>query len=326
MDAEPRGHHDGAGPDQLLDAVGPDERDERVDLGLGAGHLDDDRPVGQVDDPAARQLDELEDLGPVRVGRPDLHQRQLLLDGRLGGDVLDLEHVDQPVELLGRLLDRDVVAVEGDRHPADVRLVGVADRERVDVEVARPHQARHPVQDARLVEDDRDQDVAAGLAAARQGPRRGRRACGGPRAPPSAPGRSLPVRARIGAHSSAPPHFSIRSDRPLPAGIIGKTFCSSAISNQTSAGPSTAWAARIASSTSSGVRARNAGIPKRRRASAKSGPGQVRRVVVAGVDDLLPLPDHPELLVVEEGDLDRDPVLRRGSSAPGRSSGSRRRR
>ena len=66
MDPDAAGHHDGAGPDQLLDAVGPDERDERVDLGLGAGHLHDDRAVGQVDDPAARQLDELEDLGPVR--------------------------------------------------------------------------------------------------------------------------------------------------------------------------------------------------------------------------------------------------------------------
>ena len=52
------GHHDGAGADQFLDAVGPDQRDERVDLGLGAGHLDDDRPIGQVHDPAARQLDE----------------------------------------------------------------------------------------------------------------------------------------------------------------------------------------------------------------------------------------------------------------------------
>ena len=42
-----------------------DEGDERVDLGLGAGHLDDDRLAGEVDDAALRQLDELEDLGPV---------------------------------------------------------------------------------------------------------------------------------------------------------------------------------------------------------------------------------------------------------------------
>ncbi len=116
------------------------------------------------------------------------------------------------------------------------------------------------------------------------------------------------VRARVAAHSSAPSQVSIRSDRPLPAGIIGKTFCSSAISNQTRAGPSTAWAARIASSTSAG-RLR----PERRDAERvgelrEVRAGQVGRVVVARVDDLLPLPDHPELLVVEEGDLHRDPV------------------
>ena len=61
----------------------------------------------------------------------------------------------------------------------------------------------------------------------------------------------------------------------MPAGIIGKTFCSSAISNQMSAGPSTAWAARIASSTSSGVEARNAGIPNASASFAKSGPGRL---------------------------------------------------
>ena len=32
-------------------------------------------------------------------------------------------------------------------------------------------------------------------------------------------------------------------------------------------------------------------------------------MVVPGVDDLLPLPDHPQLLVVEQRDLDRDVVL-----------------
>ena len=91
--------------------------------------------------------------------------------------------------------------MQGDRHPADVVAVGVADRERIDVEVARAHQARHAVQDARLVEDDRDEDVAAGLAAARQRARRrgavGRwRRCGRRRGAASRPaaGRSTPGR------------------------------------------------------------------------------------------------------------------------------------
>ena len=46
------------------------------------------------------------------------------------------------------------------------------------------------------------------------------------------------------------PTVSIRSDRPLPAGMMGNTFCSCSISNQMSAGPSTACAARMAGSTS----------------------------------------------------------------------------
>ncbi len=54
--------------------------------------------------------------------------------------------------------------------------------------------------------------------------------------------------------------------------IIGKTFCSSAISNQIRAGPSTAWAARIASSTCSGREAFQAGIPNASASLAKSGP------------------------------------------------------
>ena len=254
----------------------------------------------------------------LRVGGPDLDQRELLLDRRLGGDVLDLEHVDQPVELLGGLLDRDVVAVEGDRHPADVVAVGVADRERIDVEVARPHQARHAVEDARLVEDDRDQHVAPGLAAARQRSGGGALwagACWRPR-PGARAGRRCrcgrPVGARVGAHSSAPPHFSIRSDRPLPAGIIGKMFCSSAISNQMSAGPSTACAARIAVVDlvrRPGPEGRDAeGVGE----LGEVRPGQAGRVVVARVDDLLPLADHPELLVVEQRDLDRDVVRDEG--------------
>ena len=105
-----------------------------------------------------------------------------MLDGRLGGDVLDLEHVDEPVELLGRLLDRDVVAVERDRHPADVGLVGVADRERVDVEVAGAHEAAtrgsgRPACRAR----SRSRTWRRCLAAAGQRPRRRRAWAGGRR-------------------------------------------------------------------------------------------------------------------------------------------------
>ena len=126
-----------------------------------------------------------------------------------------------------------------------VDAVGVAHRERLDVEVARAHEARDAVEDAGPVLDDGDEDVAAALARAGDGPR-GRRG-----------GAVVPLSALI----RSAPQSSMRSDRPLPAGMIGKTFCSLAISNQTSAGPSTAFAASTAGRTSSGVVAFHAGIP-----------------------------------------------------------------
>ena len=165
---------------------------------------------------------------------------------------LAVSHLDDPeisrmtITLLGGLLHVHVVAAQGDGHARDLRVVEVADREGLDVEVAGPHQARHAVQDAGAIVDDRDEHVAPLGAGARDRPR-GRRGMRG---------------GLLGfAHSSAPPHFSIRSERPLPAGMIGKTFCSSAISNQTSEGPSTAFAASIAGRTSSGDRTFQAGMP-----------------------------------------------------------------
>ena len=86
---------------------------------------------------------------------------------------------DEPtiLQLLRRLLDRHVVSEQRDRHSAHFRLISVTDRQGFDVEVAGPHQARHAIQDAGLVEDDRHQDVAVGFAVAGQGPG-GRRGMG----------------------------------------------------------------------------------------------------------------------------------------------------
>ena len=63
-----------------LTPYGSQERDERVDLGLRAGRLDDDRRLGDVDDPRPVELDDPHDLAAVGVGRPDLDQGQLVLD------------------------------------------------------------------------------------------------------------------------------------------------------------------------------------------------------------------------------------------------------
>ena len=94
--------------------------------------------------------------------------------------------------------------------------LGVADGQRLDVEVARPHQAGDAVEDAGPVVDEDDEDVAVL-------PRR----CPGRSARRGRPWRA-PARVRIvhGCHRQRSflrsPQVSMRSDRPLPAGIIGK--------------------------------------------------------------------------------------------------------
>jgi hypothetical protein len=46
-----------------------------------------------------------------------------------------------------------LVGLDDHRHPRDARRLGVADRQRLDVERAAPEERRHAIQDARLVVD-----------------------------------------------------------------------------------------------------------------------------------------------------------------------------
>jgi hypothetical protein len=53
----------------------------------------------------------------------------------------DLEHLDELVELLGHLLQRQLLDVDDDGHAGDLGVLGRADGEGVDVEAAPGEQA-----------------------------------------------------------------------------------------------------------------------------------------------------------------------------------------
>src|SRR5207248_2245294 len=79
--------------------------------------------------------------------------------------VADLEHVDELVKLLRHLVDRVDGAVDGERDPRDVRVVGGAHGEGVDVEAAAAEQAGDARQHAGLVLDqEREHVLSAGQA------------------------------------------------------------------------------------------------------------------------------------------------------------------
>src|SRR5262249_17830897 len=63
--------------------------------------------------------------------------------------------------LLGDLLQGGVLGVDHDRDPGDLGVLGLADRERVDVEAATGEHAGHPGQDAGLVLHQHRQRVLA---------------------------------------------------------------------------------------------------------------------------------------------------------------------
>ena len=95
---------------------------------------------------------------------PDLDQQDLALHRGGPVELDDLDHLDQLVELLGDLLQRQLLDVDHDGHPRDLRVLGRAHGEGVDVEAAAGEQAGDPGEDAGLVLDQDGQGVLAHAA------------------------------------------------------------------------------------------------------------------------------------------------------------------
>ena len=90
------------------------------------------------------------------VVRRDADQRQLTRDHGLGRDVFDLHDLDDLEELLRHLVDVVGGAVDGEGHAREAGDLGVANRQRLDVEAALPPLRGDAVEHAGLVLDQRD--------------------------------------------------------------------------------------------------------------------------------------------------------------------------
>ena len=95
---------------------GSSTREQRVELVGVAGRLDRDGVGGDVDDLGAEQPDGLEDVRPRSRGRRcTLTSSSSRCTRRAGLELDDLDDVDQLVELLGHLLERQLLDVDHDR-------------------------------------------------------------------------------------------------------------------------------------------------------------------------------------------------------------------
>src|SRR6266550_1046197 len=152
-------HRDLSAAHHLDDAERLEPRDHRVDVRRLARNLQRHRLLAGVHDVRARLVDDAEQRGSVVAGDRDLDEREVARHRRHGAEVLDLQDVDELVEIRGHALGARLIAVDDDRHPRDARLGGVADAERFDVEDTAAEERRHAIEDAWLVFDQHDESV-----------------------------------------------------------------------------------------------------------------------------------------------------------------------
>src|SRR5699024_7572167 len=217
----------------------------------------------------AEQAGDLHDLATVGGVGTDLDQREFA--GHRARRVLldDLDDVDQLVELLGHLLEREVLDGHDDGHPRQsVRLRG-PDRQGLDVEAPAGEERGHAREHARLVLHQDAQGVGASGHLSSSWP-----------AVTAASTRS--VASWISVGSSAAESLSSNSGRmsraamisslDVPAATIGHTWASLPTMKSMSTGRSLISRARaITSSTSSARSHRNATQPSASASLTKSG-------------------------------------------------------
>src|SRR5690606_35067366 len=104
-------HAGDAGADGLQDGAAVQRADEGSDLVLHPGQLDGVGLVGDIDDAPAEDFRHALHFFALLADRTDLDQHELAFDMGAFGQIDDLDHVHQPVEVLGDLLD-DLVGAD----------------------------------------------------------------------------------------------------------------------------------------------------------------------------------------------------------------------
>ena len=165
----PRCMADRAGTDDFLDAQGPQQFEDGVDLLFAAGDLDDVRLWPDIDDLAAKDVDDVDHLGARLLVRRDLDERHLAFDVRAVGEIADLDDADELVELLLDLFEHLIVAARHQRDARDGRVERLGDRQALDVEATSAEEPGDAGEHAELVLHQHRYRMAHGLMLAVRG-------------------------------------------------------------------------------------------------------------------------------------------------------------
>ncbi len=134
----------GAGAHRFQNGGAVDAINERIELRRVAGQFDRVALVGDVDDAAAKYVGHALHLLALLADGAYLDQHKLPLGKTAFGEVDHLDHLDQPVQVLGDLLDHLVGPGRHDGHARQRGIFGRGDREALDVVTARREQRHDP--------------------------------------------------------------------------------------------------------------------------------------------------------------------------------------
>src|SRR5690606_29551730 len=137
--ATPDARH--AGAHGLENGAAIERIDEGLDLSLVARQFDGVDLVGDVDDMAAEDVGHAFHLFAFLADGPDLDEHEFTLDVRAFGTIDHLDDSHQPVQVLGDLLDEFIGAGRDDGHPREGGIFRGGHRQRFDVVAACREQA-----------------------------------------------------------------------------------------------------------------------------------------------------------------------------------------
>jgi len=146
------GHGHGPGPAQFDDPEGAEGVHQGLDLGEAPGAFDDEGVLGDVHHVGAEDLHKLEHLGAL--GGAGAHPDQGQVPHHIhaaAAQLLDLEDVHQLPQVLHGATGRGLVRIDHHGHAGHLGPLGGTHRQGVDVEAPAAEQGSHAGEDARFI-------------------------------------------------------------------------------------------------------------------------------------------------------------------------------
>ncbi len=157
----PAGSDEGdlTGSGKFTDPIGANHVDEGLDLLLMTRNLDHELLGSDIYNPASEDLNQPMNLSTHRRWSINFDEHKITFDVIFSRDIKHLDDGDYLLELLADLFENPVIPHHHNRDPGEVRILGLANRQAIDIETTRGKHTRDMRKHAGLVLDQSREHV-----------------------------------------------------------------------------------------------------------------------------------------------------------------------